>query len=306
MLDLNDLRLFVHVVDSQSFTRAAHNLRIPKSSISRRIAAFEAAMGATLIERHSRRFELTEIGRDVYERGLEVVAVARSAEEFVQDQTAEPTGLVRFSTSIAFGQYVVPDLLPRFIRQYPKVRLAVEIANRPVDSVAQGFDVLLRAHTWPLEDSSLVQRRVCVIPMITVASPSYLDRAGRPKRVQDLSRLDIMPFGFQDEIASWSYADAKNRERRVAFTPKLQMTDMFALRKAALLDLGITQLPDYLCRDDLMRGRLERVLPDWNAVASIATLLTPSRRGTAPPVKALVGFLAEELPKAVATPAVFP
>src|SRR5690349_14384607 len=141
MLDLNDLRLFVHVVDSQSFTRAARNLRMPKSSISRRIAGFESALGALLIERSSRRFALTDIGRDIYERGLEVVAVARQAEEFVQDQTAEPAGLVRFSTSIAFGQFVVPDLLPKFVARYPKVRLALEIANRPVDSVAQGFDV---------------------------------------------------------------------------------------------------------------------------------------------------------------------
>jgi DNA-binding transcriptional LysR family regulator len=300
MLDLNDLRLFVQIVDSGGIARASHALDLPASSVSRRLARLERLLGLRLIERNAKSFKITESGREIYSHCVELAASARAAEDRVEQHAREPSGRVRLSSSIAFGQVVLPGLLARFTQRFPNVRLAVEIANRSADSINAGFDVLLRAHTWDLNDSTLVQRRICVVPMIPVASPSWLDRVGRPHTPQDLQRLDVLAFGFADQGMIWELTREGAPTESVAIVPRVLIGDMVALRSLILLQGGVAQLPDYLCRADLAAGRLERVLPAWNGRDSIATLLLPARSGIAPGARALADFIAAELPAALA------
>lgn len=300
MLDLNDLRLFVQVVDSGGLARASHALDLPPSSVSRRLARLERHLGLRLIERNAKNFSITESGREIYRHCLELAASARAAEDRVEQHAREPSGRVRLSSSIAFGQVVLPELLTRFAQRFPNVRLNVEIANRAADSVNAGFDVLLRAHTWDLNDSTLVQRRVCAVPMIMVADPAYLDRVGRPQKPEDIARIEVLAFGFADQDIVWELTRHDHPTASVAVLPRAQISDMVALRSMLLLHGGVAQLPDYLCRADLISGRLERVLPQWNARDSIATILLPARRGIAPGARALADFIANELPAALA------
>lgn len=297
-LDLNDLRLFVQVVDSGGLARAAHALTISPSNVSRRLARLEQRLGLRLIERNAKVFALTESGNEIYRHSVDLAAAANATEDRVAQHAREPQGRVRLSSSIAFGQVVLPNMLARFAQRFPQVRLSVEIANRPADSVNAGFDVLLRAHTWDLNDSTLVQRRICVVPMLLVASPTYLNRAGRPRTPEELSRMDILAFGFSDQI-EWEFSRNDGPTTKVLVQPRMQISEMVALRSLLLMHGGIGQIPDYLCHTDLAAGTLERVLPAWDARASIATILMPARRGVAPASRALADFIAEELPSAL-------
>lgn len=295
MLDLNDLRLFVQVVDSGGIASAAHALALSASSVSRRLVRLEQTLGLRLVERNAKNFAVTESGREIYRHCVELAAAARAAEDRVAQHAREPSGRVRLSSSIAFGQVVLPGILARFARRFPHVNLSVEVANRSADSVNAGFDVLLRAHTWDLNDSTLVQRRICAVPMLPVATPDYLDRAGRPQSPSELPHHVLLAFGFADQPIVWELTRGSDIET-IAVNPRAQLGDMVALQRFLLLHGGIAQLPDYLCRADLAAGRLERVLPDWNARDSVATLLLPARRGIAPGARALADFIAAELP----------
>ena len=299
MLDLNDLRLFVQVVDSGGLARAAQALALPASNVSRRLARLERQLGLRLIERNAKNFTVTESGREIYRHCTDLAAAARAAEDRVAQHAKEPSGRVRLSSSIAFGQVVLPDILARFAQRFPNVRVSMEVANRSADSVNAGFDVLLRAHTWDLNDSTLVQRRLCTVPMLPVATPGYLDRAGRPQVPQDLLQRELLAFGFADLDVVWELTRG-GETVPIAVNPRALLSDMVALRRLLLLHGGIAQLPDYLCRADLAAGRLERVLPEWNARDSIATLLLPARRGIAPGARALADFIAAELPVVLA------
>lgn len=299
MLDLNDLRLFVQVVDSGGLARAARALGVAPSYVSRRLAALEGRLGLRLVERNAKNFSVTESGREIYRHCLDLAASARAAEDRVEQHAREPSGRVRLSSSIAFGQVVLPDILARFVERFPNVRVAVEIANRSSDSVNAGFDVLLRAHTWDLNDSTLVQRRVCVVPMLMVAPPAYLDRVGRPRAPGDLERVEVLAFGFADQDVAWELACDDEPSVAVALQPRALIGDMVALRTLLLRHGGVAQLPDYLVRADLAAGRLERVLPAWNARPSIATILLPARRGVAPAAQALADFIVQTLPAAL-------
>jgi DNA-binding transcriptional LysR family regulator len=299
MLDLNDLRLFVHVVDSGGLARAGQMLGLPASNVSRRLARLEQRLGLRLVERNAKTFSVTESGREIYRHCVELAASARAAEDLVEQHAREPSGRVRLSSSIAFGQVVLPELLARFAQRFPTVRVVFDLANRAVDSINAGFDVLLRAHTWDLNDSTLVQRRVCAVPMLLVAKPDWLDRVGRPLATEDLQRMETLAFGFADQDIVWELSREGHAAVSVALAPRMQVADMIVLHRLLLLQGGIAQLPDYLCRADLAEGRLERVLPHWQARDSVATLLLPARRGIAPGARALADFLAAELPGAL-------
>ena len=273
MLDLNDLRLFVQVVDSGGIASAAHALALSASSVSRRLVRLEQTLGLRLVERNAKNFAVTESGREIYRHCVELAAAARAAEDRVAQHAREPSGRVRLSSSIAFGQVVLPGILARFARRFPHVNLSVEVANRSADSV----------------------NAVCAVPMLPVATPDYLDRAGRPQSPSELPHHVLLAFGFADQPIVWELTRGSDIET-IAVNPRAQLGDMVALQRFLLLHGGIAQLPDYLCRADLAAGRLERVLPDWNARDSVATLLLPARRGIAPGARALADFIAAELP----------
>src|SRR5579862_3533571 len=160
MLDLNDVYYYAQVVEHQGITAAARALNVPKSSVSRRILALEASLGARLIQRTSRRCVVTEIGAEFHRHALAMLVEAEAAESVVRRRAAEPSGTIRFTCSVAFAQLALAELIPRFMAAYPHVRIEQHATNRYVDPVQEGFDLCLRTHTQPLPDSSLIQRSI--------------------------------------------------------------------------------------------------------------------------------------------------
>lgn len=297
MLDLNDLYFFVQVVEKKGFSAASRALKVPKSSISRRIVGLEARLGVRLIQRTSRSFVVTEVGEELYQHARAMLVEAEAAERVVTRRLAEPSGTVRITCSVGIAQFALSELLPKFLTAYPRVTLIQHASGRIVDLVAEGFDFGIRAHAEPLASSSLIQRPLARIPWYLVAGRAYLQRAGAPRGPADLWRHPGLHLSISPDVdAGW---DLRRNEERVAvpFTPRVHSDDIVTLKAAAQAGLGIVALPWFVCRRDLREGSLVRVLPDWIARESAATLLMPSSRGVLPAVRALVDFLAAEFPR---------
>lgn len=298
-VDLNDYYYFVQAADEGGFSAASRALDIPKSTLSRRVNTLERRLGVRLVERSSRRFVLTEVGRDLYRHAQAMLIEAQAAEEIVARRLAEPSGTIRLTCSIGMAR-VLEEPLTRFLSMYRAVNLVQMVTNRYVDLVEEGFDVGLRGHAQPLTDSELMQRRLSLTPWHLFAGSGYLERAGEPQHPSELSQHEGVALGTRSAGVAWHLFDTAGQEVIVPFTPRLRSDDLDTLKTAAIADLGLVSLPAYIVYDDEQSGGLQRVLPGWAAQPEAKiTLLSPSRRGQLPSVRALIDFLVEEFPRIV-------
>jgi DNA-binding transcriptional LysR family regulator len=297
--DLNDYYYFVQSVDHGGFSATERALDVPKSTLSRRLIALESRLGVRLIERNSRRFVLTDVGREVYRHAQAMLIEAEAAEEAVIHRLAEPSGTVRLTCSIGMAPFLAGPLA-RFLAAHPKVNLVQVATNRYVDIVEEGFDIGIRGHSQPLPDSELVQRRLAVVQWHVFAAPAYLERNGMPEEPQDLAGHAALALGGQSDEVAWHFHANDGEEVVVSVVPRFRSDDLGTLKVAAMEGLGLVTLPAYVARDDAAADRLVRVLSDWATESDAEiTLLTPSRRGQLPSVRALVDFLATEFPEIV-------
>ena len=296
MQDLNDLYYFAMVVDHGGFAAAERALGIPKSRLSRRISQLETDLGVRLLQRSTRRFAVTDVGTSVHRHAQTMLAEAQAAREVVDRLSAEPRGVVRASVPVSLAQMQLPKLLPKFLEQYPKVRLQLNISNRRVDIINEGYDVALRVRSRLDDDGSLVMRSFGQIQELLVASPQYLDRAGRPKQPEDLQHHVTLTMSEDEARQRWDLQDASGELRRVELKPRLSGFDFPMLMALCRQGLGITMLPENVCADAIRNGELEVVLPNWRLPLGIAHLVFASRRGLLPAVRAMIDFLAEKMP----------
>ena len=289
MLNLNDLSFFVHAVEHGGFAAASRRLGVPKSTVSKRVAELEAALGARLIHRTSRSFVLTEVGRGFYDHARAALIEVESAQAAVLGRLAEPSGTVRLTASVPVAQFYLAEHMASLARRYPKLRLQLHVTDRYVDLVQEGIDIAVRSHFAPLPDSALVQRQVSTEPVFLVASEAFLREHGAPASPEDLEGLDALLTGPSD--TTWHLRSADGGTRSVTPRPRLVADESLVLLKSAAAGLGITRLPEGICRAALASGELVRVLPDYTAGAVTTTILTPHRRGQLPAVRAAVDFL---------------
>ncbi len=297
MQDLNDLYYFAMVVEHGGFAAAERALGIPKSRLSRRISQLENDLGVRLLQRSTRRFAVTDVGMSVYRHAQTMLTEAQAAREVVDRLSAEPRGLVRVSVPVALAQQQLPKLLPRFLEQYPKVRLQLHVNNRRVDLINEGFDVALRVRTRLDDDGSLVMRSFGQIQELLVASPGYLDRAGRPKAPEDLASHLTMSMHEDEAHQRWELHGPNGEVRRVDnLQPRVSGFDFPLLQSMVKDGFGITMLPETVCAEAVRKGELEVVLPEWSLPQGICHAVFASRRGLLPAVRVFIDFLAEHLP----------
>lgn len=290
-MNLNDLQIFVQAVECGGFAAAARRLGIPKSTVSKRVAELEEGLGARLIQRTSRSFMLTDVGRDFLDHARAVVIEAEAAESVVRRRQVEPSGVVKITTSVPTAQFRLADRLPLLALAHPKVRVELQATDRFVDLVQEGFDIAVRSHFAPLPASGLVQRRLSVEPIILVASPGYLTGRSKPRRPEDLSEHD----GLLTSAMATQWRLRGRSGEAVTVVPRARMSadESLVLLKSAIAGLGIACLPESFTREDVAAGRLVRVLPTWTAGTVTTTILTPHRRGQLPAVRAVIDFLME-------------
>lgn len=296
MQDLNDLYYFAMVVDHGGFAAAERALGIPKSRLSRRISQLENELGVRLLQRSTRRFAVTDVGQSVYRHAQSMLAEASAAREVVDRLSAEPRGVVRVGVPVGLAQQQMPALLPEFLARYPQVRVQMHVSNRRVDVINEGFDVAIRVRSKLDDDGSLVMRSFGQIQELLVASPKYLDGAGRPADPEQLHEHVTLTMSEDEVRQRWELQGADGEVRRIDLKPRVSGFDFPMLMALAKQGLGITMLPETLCAEAVRNGELEVVLPQWRLPQGIAHLVFASRRGLLPAVRVFIDFLAEKLP----------
>ncbi|OBU66526.1 LysR family transcriptional regulator [Stenotrophomonas maltophilia] len=289
MLNLNDLALFVTAVEQGSFAAGGRHLGLPRSTLSKRVALLEEQLEVRLLQRSSRRFALTDVGQEFFERARAALAEVTAAEAIVRDRQAEPSGTVRISASIPVAQHQLAACLPALAIRYPRLRIEVEVSDRFIDLAQEGIDIALRSHFGPLPDSGLVQRLLGSERIVLVASPAYLATAPALDTPEQLRTHTGLLTARHATRWTLHGADA----RTVQVEPRVAMVgnESQLLIAAAEAGLGIAVLPHSLCAASIAAGRLQRVLPVWHAGEVTTSVLLPHRRGQLPGVRVVVDAL---------------
>lgn len=290
---LQAMEVFVQVVDTGSFTRAAENLLMPKATVSTLVRSLETALSTKLLNRTTRQISVTADGAAYYERCLSILADVRDAEESLSASRASPTGRLRVDVSTGFARHFLIPLLPDFYARYPGIDLDLGCSDRPVDLIEEGVDCAVRG--GELSDSTLVARRIGVMRFITVATPSYLTLHGRPTHPDDLHRHQCLKYFSAKTGKTYEWDFARDGQRIQMKVPgRLAVNDANAYMTALLNGMGIAQMVAFVVQPYIAAGRLERVLEDWCVDPMPVQVVYPQNRHLSAKVRAFVEWVAEQ------------
>lgn len=282
------MQILVTVVECGSFTSAAENLDLPKSSVSRRLTALEERLGIRLLHRTTRSLRLTTAGETYYETAARLLRELEELETRVAGFSEEPRGVLRITCPAGFAAANV-ELFARFSRENSKVRISIEETDRFVDLVAEGFDLAFRGGRAP--DASLSGFQLLTSEQIVVASPDYIERKGRPEKLKDLSEHDLLTLAARHKD-TWSLRAGK-RQAEHDFVAILAANNLRTLQEAVEHGMGVGLLPLVNCEPALEEGRLLHLLPEWSASPATMWAVYPSSRGLASSLRAFLDLLKE-------------
>lgn len=286
-MDLNELVVFVRVVQAGSIRGAAEALGMPKSTVSRKVIELEERLESRLLQRTTRKLGLTDIGRIYYDHGVRIVAEIENAERAVRSQHEAPRGLLRVTAPLNLA--VFAPIISAYLARHPEVRLELSANARVVDLVEENFDVGIRAGT--LADSSLIAKSLGMFERILVATPDYLKKRGHPRTPVDLKKHDCLLFGSNPTLT----LTRDGRREDISLNPRLLVTDMDVLESALKDDLGIAVMPAFMCEKAVRARRLERVLSGWSPPPTPLHIVYPSTRHLSPTVRSFIEYVQERM-----------
>lgn len=295
--NLNDVLAFTRVADSGSFTRAAERLGWPKSSVSHRVARLEQALGARLLERSTRRLRLTDVGARYHEHARRVLEELDQASATVARFRAQPLGWLRVSASVVLGQALLPLLVAEFAAAHPAVQVFVDLTNRRVDLLEEGFDLAIRSGVLP--DSSLVSRRLGQATARLYAAPAYLRRRGTPSVPADLAGHVLIDNAPTAPTEHWSLSHDEGPQAVVPGPFRIVGNDPALLREVAATAIGIVSLPDFVAAPALAQRRLVPVLAPWATRRVEVHAVFPSHKSLSPALRAFVDLAVLRLGEAL-------
>lgn len=290
-VDLNEMVVFVKVVETGTITGAARALQLPKSTVSRRISSLEERLGVQLLLRTTRRLRLTEAGVAYHERAARVVQNAEAADRDAGAHQDEPAGLLRLSAPPVFGDAFLGPILSEYLRRHPRVAVDLDVSLRQVDLIRDGYDAVIRAGL--LNDSSLIARKIGERGYVHVASPDYLDRLGEPEHPSALTRHTCITFGTDGPgPVTWNF-EREGESFQIEVRGRLHVNNFAVARDAALAGLGIARLPLFVCVDALRQGQLVPLLDGWLKDRGGVFILWPENRHMPAKLRALIDLMDE-------------
>lgn len=287
-----EMQTFCAVVDAGSFVKAADTLGMSKAAVSRYIADLETRLGVRLLHRTTRRLSLTEEGTVFDARCRELLFGIEEAENEISSRSGAARGLLRVNVPVTFGILHLAPLWSAFHEIHPQVRLNVELSDRVVDVVEEGYDLAIRIATLP--SSSLVSRRLASTRVVLCASPHYLKTHGVPAHPSDLTKHKMIGYSYWPGGDAWPF-DGPEGPVSVKIHPWMTTNNGDTCRAVALAHQGIILQPTFLIGDDLAAGRLVELLPEYRSIELGIYALYPTRKHIAPKVRALVNFLGNQL-----------
>ncbi len=295
MPDLNALYIFARVVEATTFSEAARRLKMPVSTVSRRVAELEDELGVRLLERSTRALRLTDVGAEVLAEARRTADVAQSVQSIVSHQAATITGALRLAAPPSISDSLIAPIVGAFQAEHPALHVEIKITERYIDPIAERVDLIF--HVGPLADAGMIVRRILRFRHQLVTSPGYLEAAGAPGHPQDLLRYRILAFSHFRPEYSWTFHNVNGADREtVVFQPHLGINDFAGLTAALLAGGGIGDLSP-LVQPELMReGRLVEVLPDWRFPIFDLSLIHLSQRHLPRPVRVFKDFATQMAP----------
>jgi len=288
--DLNDLFYFAKVIEAGGFTAAARLLGVPKSRLSRRVAELEERLNARLLQRTTRKLQLTAVGERYLRHCQAMLLEADLAGEVVASATSEPSGPLRVSSPVGLASQFLTPLVREFLLRYPQVQLELLLVNRRVDLINEGIDVALRVREADDEEPNLVTKRLREAHTEVVASRAFAD-AHKVNHPRDLLTLPFLGALGPDRLARTRLYNNEGERFDLALSARLGVEDFSMRKEVAMAGLGFTVLPMMYCETELLSGALVRLLPDWHCPPAWLQAAYPHRRGVLPAVRAWLDHL---------------
>lgn len=290
---LTALKVFRQVVEQGGFASASRQLGLSPAAVSKNIAELERHVAARLLNRTTRRMSLTEAGTRYYEQVARILDDLQEAEQSLGPMQREPAGLLRVSAPMSLSLLRLCPAVPAFLERYPQVSLDLNLEDRRVDIVKEGFDLAIRG-TDRLEDSSLVARKLMTLDHVLCGAPSYFRRVGVPASPEAVRGMERVQFTLSGHADEWVFTRA-GQTQRVPVNGRYKVSSSLAVRDALRAGFGVSLVPRVYVQDDLDRGALQAALSDWLPVETYVYAVYPSRRHMVAKVRAFVDFLVEEL-----------
>lgn len=287
---LNSMGIFVQVVSKGSFTAAAQKLKLSRAQISKSVMQLEAYLDTRLLNRTTRKISLTETGRAYYERCKIILQDIEEIESIAGAQTVTPHGTLTISAPTSFGVLHLQKAIPEYIKQYPRVKIVLSLADRFIDVVSEGFDVGIRVAK--LEDSSLIARKIAPCKQVFCASPSYLKQNGVPKVPIDLAIHSCLTYSNDLKPETWVLHGQEGKQS-IKVNGPVCADNGDILKEAAISGLGIVSSPTFIVGADIKSGKLQQVLMEYCPPEISIYAVFPSRRYLSAKVRTFVNFLSE-------------
>ena len=283
---------FVRSVDGGGFSAAARELGLTPSALSKLVTRLEDRLGARLLQRTTRRLQLTPEGEAFYVRSRRILADMDEAEAEVVAAGVRPTGLLRLHCGSAFGMHQLAPAIPLFLERHAGVELDITISDEPLVGLGEGVDLAIRI--GPLDESSMVARRICNLERVICAAPSYLARCGTPRTPDELQQHNCLWITSLPVLRRWPF-DTDDGIRVVHIDGNVVANNAETVLQLAMAGVGITRLTDVIVGDAIRRGELVPILSDWHHVEPVPLYATyPSGRNLSPKIRAMVDFLVEQ------------
>lgn len=292
-MNLNDLPIFVKVAELKGISKAADALGLPKSKVSRRITELEQSLGVRLLERNTRAVRLTDMGQALFLRAKKVVSEAELAKESVLSLKDEPEGVLRITTSLSLGQYLLSPLIAEFSLLYPKITVDVDLSNRRVDMIKEEFDCAIRV--GKLDDSQLVCQHLLQSSGAFFASREYVAKFGEPQSFRDLASHKLLAMKDQKDHREWIARNQDGELEKLSIKPAIGMNDFSSLRVAAESGAGIIMLPMMIAEQSLQSGKLVQVLSRYTTPVIDYYILYPSVKGLPQKTRLFIDFVKTQL-----------
>jgi len=288
---LGAMRTFRTVVETGGFSAAARRLGLSKAAVSKQVAELEAHFGTALLHRTTRRLNATDAGRRYFENSVRLLDELAEVEAEVRNSQTEPSGRLRISAPINFGNAVLGPVISAMAQRYPKLEIQVELGDRFVDLIEEGFDAALRIRT-SLPDSSLIARRLCAVDRVAVAAPAYLKKHGVPKHPRDLADHNCMIYTLSTAPYDWTF-NTPSGAHTVRVNGTIQSNNSQLLVEPLRAGSGIALLPAFSVGADIQSGKLKRILDQFPVDRHELYVVYPHNRHLSPKVRVFVDWAAE-------------
>ena len=293
MLDLNQLAIFIRVVDEGSFTAAGKSLQVPKSRISRMVADLESNLGVRLLQRSTRQVSLTQVGADYYNNCKHLVAEIMDVHAEISDRQDRPHGLLRIAVPMVVGSGILGRFVAQFQQAYPDVRVEICHTDRQVNLIEEKFD--LGMFVGELPESSLVARTIAETDLMLCASPEFIELNGMPSSLEELQSMAFVKIGEGMQVESFDMIHVSGEISTIKLEPHLVTNHIAAAMNSIIQGAGVGVLPMFMASEYLLTGRMIPIMNDWSFRPQSLSVVYPSRQYLSLKVRCFIDFLVTEI-----------